>query len=189
MKILMIGLCSVVVPVFASNASCPTVTSIAQLTGAAGCQTFDTNFGTVSSSDVSTPEPSSSDLASSLSVSSYANVYASLTPTTESTVEPSSTASLASLAFEAFSSTSVIMPTSSSQPVYVPETTLSLTSSVIPYTYLETLLGETQSFVGDSFAPDALGAPETGSIAMIGSGLIGLGLFANSTRRRRLKRS
>jgi len=105
-------------------------------------------------------------------------------------IEPASTTSLSALAFEAFNPSSLIVPSSSTAvttSVYIPETSVSLASSLIPSTYFESLFGGTQSsFVGDA---DPVGAPETGSIAMIGSGLIFLGLFANSTRRRRRLRS
>lgn len=164
MKFLMIGLCSVVMPVFGSNASCAPVTSVAQMTSAFGCETTDSSFVSASSTPVVTPE---------------------VVPVTP--VDPYNFAS-SLLVTEPSVLTSEQPVTTSPEPT-VPSisASLSLSSLTMPYEYLENLTGQSLLTLDPLSDPAAIGSPEPGSILLMGAGLILIGFAAHSNRRKRLR--
>ncbi len=205
MKVFVLGLCSFVVPAFATNAACPQITTVAQMLANFGCQTNDQNFTSVSTT-VSTPAPvvtpiytntNPTNLAASLFSSPSLNASTLLSPS--QVTQPPATVISPSTLFQPTVSTSSLSTLAFQSSSYsnLSSTVVAATygNLAIPFQYLESLaLGQNPTYsptytvltTNSSAASPLTGdAPETSSIAMIGSGLVLLSVFASLSRKRR----
>jgi hypothetical protein len=182
MKYIVLGLCLTVIPGFASTSSCPQE----QYSSLVGCQAFDSLLASISTGSVATTSDDPTNFASSL-----------FTPTSQPVIVESLTAPTISSnsllpGYSTVPQVSITSPDTSSLANELMMAQVPLSSLVIPTGYLNSTQGFTLGSTGFTFT-DPIGnsdpsVPETGSIAMIGSGLIVLSLVATTTRRRiRLK--
>jgi hypothetical protein len=183
MKILVLGLCSVVIPAFATNSSCPPVTSI-QVSAAVGCQALDSGFANIASSpSPAAPQLDETSFASSLFPAVSMNSLVTVTSPTigiESSDLVANTGTLSALAFEATPPSAITQQNTFSIASAFPEVEVSLSGFVLPSAFLQN--PASQDFLEDSFGSDL---PEADSIGLIGSGLVCLSLVANVTRKRK----
>jgi|SRR5580698_10804738 hypothetical protein len=193
MKFIVPGLCFIIIPAFASTSSCPT-----QYSSLIGCQAMDSLLASISSGSVATTSDETSNFAASLFTPAATSESVAVVP--PSTSLPASTNSLSLLdnSYTA-SSLTTLSPDSlfgynpiPQVSITVPETSsslanelmmgqVSLSSLIVPTEFLNLNQGLTSmpgyNFLG-SVTSDDPSVPESGSIAMIGSGLIGLSFVA-----------
>lgn len=179
MKRLVFGLTLVIIPGFASTTSCPGT----QYTSLVGCQAFDsllTNDGSM---------PSSADDSTNFAASLF------IQPTVSTSVVPqetpvTSTFSTPLPGYGNYPTVSLVSPSSSLTNQLASEQ-VSLSTLVMPTEFLgsiEPLPGYSSSTSFTVLDPSGSidpAVPETGSIAMIGSGLIALSFIAMIARRKR----
>lgn len=174
MKSLVFGLTLVIIPGFASNASCPG----SQYASLVGCQAFDSLL--TSSGSMPTSVDDSTNFAASLFTQ----------PTTAPVVVPQETpvTSFSATSLPGYTSAptvSIVSPNSSLANELFSEQ-VPLSTLVVPTQFLNLNPGVPGSSSSVNFVdPPNIGVPETGSIAMIGSGLIALSLVSTIVRRKR----
>jgi hypothetical protein len=203
MKKLLLGLSIAALPAFASNAACPQL----QATSLIGCQALDSMLTSLSGSSLSggyvspTVAPVT-DLAASLmlptSVSQPVVVPAVVSAPTGydplSILRNSALTTVSSLAFPQPTPVTTPTPIYSNQYYSAPQVSvvsavtnsfggsqISLSSLVMPYQYLGLISPTFQSPTVGNFAGTA---PETSSIAMMGAGLLLLGIARRKWLRR-----
>jgi hypothetical protein len=169
MKLIMLGLCSVVIPAFASTSSCPVYSS------SLGCPVMDANFLSVSAYTVSSSEAVIP--ATSVNEAALPDVSAIDFPTVN--VSEADLASVPEIGSDPMSSSI------GQQVVYYAS---SLSSSVGLLEMPESLMDPPGMSLDNSVDTVDTITPETSSVAMIGSGLIALSLLANSTRKMRRRK-
>jgi hypothetical protein len=195
MKFIVLGLCLIVIPTFASTSSCPQT----QYSSLVGCQALDSLLASISTGSVATSADDTSNFAASLlSPESTSQPVAVVPP---SSALPANTNPL-SLLGNSFTASSL---NPESLIGYNPSPQVSITSSdtslanqlvmdqvslaslIVPTEFLNLSQGLAQNpnsfnFLSQSGDPSV---PEMGSIGMIGSGLIALSFAATMNRSRK----
>jgi hypothetical protein len=195
MKFIVLGLCLTVIPGFASTSSCPQE----QYSSLVGCQAFDSLLASISPGSVVSDDPT--NFASSLFTPEPTSQPVVVVP--PSSVMPSTNAlSLldessttpqlnANSLLTSIPQVSITSPDTSSLANELLMAQIPLSTLVVPTGYLNEIQGNTLGSTSFSFTDPFVNSdppssvPETGSIAMIGSGLVVLSLVATATRRRR----
>jgi hypothetical protein len=195
MKFIVLGLCLTVIPGFASTSSCPQE----QYSSLVGCQAFDSLLASISTGSVATTSDDPTNFASSLFTPESTSQPVVVVPpssvmpsiNTLSLLDESSTTSQlnANSLLTSFPQVSITSPSTSSLANELLMAQIPLSTLVIPTVYLNETqgitVGSTSFSFTDPFVDSDPSVPETGSIAMIGSGLVFLSLVATTTRRRR----
>ena len=195
MKFIVLGLCLTIIPAFATTSSCPQT----QYSSLVGCQAFDSLLASTSDSSVVTSVDDPTNFAASLLAPAPTVQPLPVVPPSSSLSTSTNPLSLLNNAYTItnISPAALISPSPSPQVSVASSSTslanqllldqVSLSSLVFPTVYLNVSQGLTPSpnsfdFAGP-FSADP-GVPETGSIAMIGSGLIFLSLVSMMGRKR-----
>ena len=199
MKFIVLGL-FVIIPAFASTSSCPQT----QYSSQVGCQAMDSLLASISSGSVATSSDDTSNFAASLFTPESTSESVAVVPPSATIPASTDPISLLDNSYTASSLTSTVNAESllgyNPSPqisVTEPSTSLanelvmdqvSLSTVIVPTEFLNLSQGlvvnpSSYNFVGP-FDSDP-GVPETGSIAMIGSGLMILSLVSTMNRRKR----
>jgi hypothetical protein len=194
MKFIVLGLCFSVIPAFGTTSSCSQ-----QYSSLVGCQAMDSLLASISDGSVVTTSQDSFNFAASLltpaptiPVVPPASILSS-SPSPISLME--NTASTPSLSpdslfgYNPYPQVSVSVPNSTSLANQLVMDQIPLSSLIVPTEFLNLSQGLASdptsfNFFGTSFNADP-SVPETGSIAMIGSGLIFLSILSTVGRWRK----
>ena len=192
MKFIVLGLCLSVIPAFGTTSSCST-----QYSSLVGCQAMDSLLASISNGSVSTTADETTNFAASLLAPAPsiqpivpASTYAVTLP--ESLMNTASTPSLSPdslFGYNPYPQVSVSVPSSTSLANQLVMDQIPLSSLIFPTEFLNLSQGlapgaNSFNFLGPLVNSDP-SVPETGSIAMIGSGLIFLSLVSTVSRWRK----